>query len=119
MSHLREAVEKVVQAARAWGLRVTEDPRSLNPPTVFVSPDSVVRATSAQADVTLRAVLVAPGPANLDALRKLDDLEEQLTAALDAAGIPWLTARVGAFTSPSSGEELLAYELTLIVTTEV
>ena len=119
MSHLAAATERVTEAARAGGLRVTEDPRSLNPPIVWVTPGETVRATSAQVDVTVRAILVAPGPANLDALRKIDSMAEAITPALDAAGIPWTAGRVASLTSPSSGEELLAYELTLTITTEV
>lgn len=115
MSHLKDATEAVLAAATAAGLRVTADPRNVNPPTILVTPTTTVRRTTAQVAVTLDLQLIAPGPANLDAIGAVDVLAGQLTPALDVAGIPWTSGSVESTPSPSSGEALLTYRLTVTV----
>ena len=119
MSHLNAAAERVIAALKAAGVRVTEDPRSFNPPAGLISLQTSERRSSAAVQVLVHVTLVAPGPANLDARRKLDELVAQVTPALDAAGLPWTSAESTTLPSPSSGEPLAAYRLILTLTTEV
>lgn len=113
MSHLQTAAAEVVEALRAAGIRVTEDPRSVNPPAVLVMPDVTIRNTTREVTVTLRVILIAPGPGNLDALRKLDVMADQVIPALDAAGLPIMGGRIVSMSHPATGEDLLTYDLNL------
>lgn len=118
MSHLAAAADRVIAALRGAGVRVTEDPRSLNPPSVLVTIQGAERRSTAAAQVRVQVALIAPGPANLDARRKLDELADLVTPALDAAGLPWTFGNLTTLFSPSSGEPLAAYELTLTLNAE-
>lgn len=115
MSHLRDATQQVLDAATAAGVRATADPRNVNPPCLLVTPDTTLRRTSHLIEVALTLQLVAPGPANLDALWALDDLVDVLTPALDQVGRPWTTGTVTSTPHPASGDPLLTYELSVTI----
>lgn len=119
MSHLDRAAERIIAVLRTAGVRITEDPRSLNPPSVLVSLEATQRRSTGTVAVTAKVTIVAPGPPNLDARRKLDELASTITPALDRAGLVWASGLLTTIPSPSSGEALAAYELTLTLTTEV
>lgn len=111
MGHLLVAVTRVLSALETAGVRATADPRNVNPPTVLVVADSSVRRSTGVVAVTVHLNLISPGPANLDAVHVLDTLESNVTPALDAAGIPWQNGSIFTTPSPSSGEQLLTYQL--------
>ena len=117
MSHLRWATDRTLAALEAVGVRATADPRNVNPPVVLVTPDTSTRRTTAMVEVRLTLDLIAPGPANLDAIHAVDALEAHVTPALDAAGIPWQTGLITTTPSPSSGDSLLTYQLAVTIPT--
>lgn len=119
MSHLRSASGRIVAAARDAGIRVTEDPRSLNPPTLIVEPVATVRRKQNAVSVELLALLVAPGPlGSLDALNRIADMADELTPHLDADGLSWSDARASTYET-ESGDQLMCYELRITVSTDI
>lgn len=119
MSHLRDAIARVVDATTAAGMRVTADPRSVNPPGVLVEASTTQRRTRDSAQVELLMRLIAPGPPTLDSLWALDDMAAMLTPALDDIGMSWTSGRIGVFAHPGTGELLHCYELNVSTTTGV
>jgi hypothetical protein len=117
-THIIAGPRRVLLALTAAGLRATMDPRNLNPPCVMVTPSDTTRLTVTRCRQTVEVSAVVPGAANLDALTKLDSLTGAVLNALDVDGLPWTEARYTTITAPT-GEDLLAYTLTVPLTLEV
>jgi hypothetical protein len=116
MSHVLRAARGVLAALELANIRATMDPRTLHPPAVMVTPGDAERLTRTRVRVDVEATIVAPGPANLDALRAIGDLAAATADALDAAGLPWTEARFG--TLDAAGDPLLTYTLIVPSTVE-
>lgn len=93
----------------AAGVRATCDPRSVQPPCVLFTPPDTVRfdlGCGGTADV--RALLLVPGPGQLDAWAALETL---LPRVVDVLPVPPDELRTTAYTVDNSGP-MPAYELT-------
>lgn len=100
-------LQGLAAAIAAQGVRACTDPRDASPPVVLLLPNRIEPRTMDRARAVVRAVLIAPGPGNGDALAWLDDA---LPAVWAAAG-RMLPAQLTAWDSPHTGTELLAYEV--------
>lgn len=109
----------IVATLTAAGVRATDDPRNVNPPCVWVEPDTADRTARCRAAATARLTAMVPGPANGDALRALDQLAADTQTALDDAGMPWTQARLGVVAHPVTGDTLAALTITVPRTVEV
>lgn len=83
MSSLVDIAAGFVADLNAAGVRATMDTRNIAPPTVLVSPPSIVLDTNCGGTATWEAFIIVPPPANADAWRKADEI-----AAMAAAVIP-------------------------------
>lgn len=89
------------------GLTVTNDPRSLNPPCVFIDAPSFVAFNYNIVKITFPVRIITLGPGNLDAQRSLMNMAAKVLAKNVAVtdGRPTI-AIIG-------GSELAAYDLTI------
>lgn len=119
MTHLRDATRTVVDALRAANIRATDDPRNVTPPCVWVEFAGSTRLTTSRVATVVQASLIVPGPGNLDALAALDALADRVFPALDDAALLWTATDLGMTASPSTGDPLPSWTLTITRTTEV
>jgi hypothetical protein len=93
----------------ALGLRVTDDPMSVNPPCVVIDPPSIDRLTMGHYNIRHQIHIVAPGgTGTADALATLDSMLDILVDALDPSSIEPSTYTLG-----STGDGAPALTLTL------
>jgi hypothetical protein len=106
MSDLGDAREALAGKVAAAGLRVSLDPRRLNPPCVLIgTPTIITRVTSCTLEEVVPVYAVAPPPGNADADAWLLATVETLFGVLtDATQAVPTTVTVGAADAP-------AYEL--------
>lgn len=101
------AVEPIRKALQTAGLSAVTDPRNAHPPCALILPRRVSPINACLTEIELEVLLIAPGPANGDALGWLD---EALTAAYAALPIR-PAAQLVAWTSPHTSTQLLAFSL--------
>jgi hypothetical protein len=87
MGAITSAMQQNVQRLTEAGIRATLDPRNLNPPCVIIGPPSVILDSNCGGLATVSAMVVGPGPGNLDAWRAIDDLAEQVGRLIDVETI--------------------------------
>ena len=93
----------------ALGVRVTDDPASVNPPCVVIDPPSIERLTMGHYNIRHQIHIVAPGgTGTADALATLDSILDVLVDALDPSSIEPSTYTLG-----STGDGAPALTLTL------
>ena len=106
MSELGDARDVLAAKIAAAGLRVSTDPRELNPPCVLVgAPNIIVRVGSCALEEVVPVLVVAPPPGNADAVDWLLETVETLFGVItDVTQAVPITVTVGAAEAP-------AYEL--------
>ena len=67
----------------AAGLRVTLDPRNVNPPCVLLVPPRVEMDLNCGGTAEFKAFILVPPPANLDAWRLADDMAVKVGGVVD------------------------------------
>lgn len=98
----------LVAQLQQGGLRATADPRSAHPPCAYVEPETLTRHSYCASDASWRVLLISGGGAHADALKALDPLLSAAMGVLEGAA----NARLVSWTSPQTGEQLAAWELT-------
>jgi hypothetical protein len=104
-----EAIEALRARLTAAGLRAVVDERNLNPPAVWIRPPTLTYTFGGGADVAWQLIAVVPDTGASTALAALDELVEQIRAALDGE---ITTAAATAVAGSDSGSPLPAYRLT-------
>lgn len=100
-------IAAVIDALAAEGINATADPRNAHPPCAFVKVETITPRTPSLIRAETVITLIAPGPGNADALTWLDDALAAVWRAIPTRP----GARLVAWTSPHTGQDLLAYEL--------
>lgn len=116
--HLLTAPAAVADVLTAAGIRATVDPRNVRPPCVWVAFTGATRRTTCTVAASVAATVMAPGPANLDALKAIDALAGQVQEALNAAGLPWSATELVDVESPATGDTLLGLTYRITTPTE-
>jgi hypothetical protein len=98
---------ELAAAMTAAGVPTTTDPRTLTVPGAIVTPVGSDPAGVAAVDVELEVTLLAPGPANGNALAELDRLDDLARATLLAPG------RLVGYEHPATGDTLAGWQYTL------
>lgn len=80
---LNEAFDEMVSRVTASGVRVFTDPRNVAPPGVLVEPPSLTIRGSHYVELRFPLICICPPPSNLDALRVLLELADNVTAQVD------------------------------------
>lgn len=78
-----DRVADYVEQIKQLGMRVTMDPRNLNPPCVLFVPPRVELDSNCGGVATFKAFFIAPGPANLDAWRVVDKMAAMAAPVLN------------------------------------
>lgn len=108
---LNEGLDHVVAVLQAGGLPVVADVRNLRPPAVLVDLPTVTVMSASLVRLDFPLTVVAPPPGNLDAVRKLYALVDDLIALED---LTTTTATAGVYTT--GAQELPSYQVTATVT---
>jgi hypothetical protein len=104
------AAQPIIQALLDAGLRVTEDPKDINPPCVYYAPPTLhfrFRKSDYEVEQTL---LLCSG--NTNKRTQYQELSDLLTRCQDALGQRVVTARPADMWTADQTSVLGAYELT-------
>lgn len=82
MSSIIDTLTDYTEALRGIGLRVTMDPRNVNPPCVLMVPPSFTVDVVCGGTAAFTAYFLVPPPGNLDAWAKLDQMAADASEVL-------------------------------------